>query len=45
MVDGLVDGGGGSARAARGGTVVGSSKPNQRWRTHGGGFWPEMENA
>jgi hypothetical protein len=45
-VNGLVDGGGGggSAGATHGGTVVGSSKPNRRWRTHGD-FWPEMENA
>jgi hypothetical protein len=38
-VDGLVcssGGGGGSALAAHGGTVVGSSKPNRRWRTHSG---------
>jgi hypothetical protein len=48
-VDGLVGGGGGGglAGAAHGYIVVGSldsSKPNQRWRTHGD-FWPKMENA
>jgi hypothetical protein len=44
-VNGLVGGGGGgSAGATHGSTVVGSSKPNRRWRTHDD-FWPEMENA